>query len=162
MQETERMAGELERAAEGEAWHGPAFKQALEGVTATEASARLVPSVHTIWEIVLHMTAWTDEVERRLRENVRPLSSEADWPAPRAGDESAWSEATGALTDAHRRLRQTIREFPPSRLDEHLAGLTSEPAATSFYVMLHGLAQHDAYHTGQIAILRKAIGGGAD
>jgi hypothetical protein len=162
MQETDRMADELERATEGEAWHGPAFKQSLAGVTATEAGARPIPGVHTIWEIVLHMTAWTDEVERRLRENVRPLSAEADWPTPQAGDESAWSEATTALTDAHRRLRQTIREFPPSRLDEHLAGQADEPAATSFYVMLHGLAQHDAYHTGQLAILRKAIAGGAD
>ena len=53
-------------------------------------------------------------------------------------------------------LRQTIREFPPGRLAEQVPG-TPDEDPTSFYIMLHGLAQHDAYHAGQIAQLKKAV-----
>ncbi len=53
-------------------------------------------------------------------------------------------------------LRQTIREFPPGRLAEQVPGTSDEDSA-SFYIMLHGLAQHDAYHAGQIAMLKKAV-----
>jgi hypothetical protein len=161
MQETERMADELGRATDGGAWHGPAINEVLSGVSATQAGARPISNAHTIWEIVLHMTAWANEVERRLRENVRPLSARADWPATLEADDSSWSRARADLTEAHRRLRMTIREFPPSRLDDHPAGQAGEKDENSFYVMLHGLAQHDAYHAGQIAILKKVAAKGA-
>jgi uncharacterized damage-inducible protein DinB len=158
MLETERIAEEIDQAAVGEAWHGPALQQAVSGVGAEDARAQPVAGAHTIWEIVLHMTTWANEVERRLRENARPLDASEDWPAPGPEGEAAWTEVKSALVDAHRRLRQTIREFPTGRLAEQVPGTSGEDH-TSFYVMLHGLAQHDAYHAGQIAMLKKAVAG---
>ncbi len=38
---------------------------------------------------------------------------------------------------------------------------TPDEDPTSFYIMLHGLAQHDAYHAGQIAMLKKAVAASA-
>ena len=160
MLETERIAEVIDQAAVGEAWHGPALQQAVSGVGAEDARARPVAGAHTIWEIVLHMTTWANEVERRLRENARPLDASEDWPAPGPEGEAAWTEVKSALVDAHRLLRQTIREFPPRRLAEQVPGTSDEDAA-SFYIMLHGLAQHDAYHAGQIAMLKKAVAASA-
>ncbi len=158
MLETERIAEEIDQAAVGEAWHGPALQQAVNGVGAADARARPVAGAHTIWEIVLHMTTWAIEVERRLRENARPLDASEDWPDPGPEGEAAWTEVKSALVDAHRRLRQTIQEFPTGRLAEQVPSTSGEDH-TSFYVMLHGLAQHDAYHAGQIAMLKKAVAG---
>jgi uncharacterized damage-inducible protein DinB len=155
MEETDRIAEIIEQAADGDAWHGPALQEAVNGVDTKEAGARPVAGAHTIWEIVLHMTAWANEVERRLRERARPLDASADWPTPPCA-ETGWAEARSALMDAHRRLRQTIREFPAGRLPEPVPGKVEEDA-NSFYIMLHGLAQHDAYHAGQIAMLKKAV-----
>ncbi len=161
MSESERIADELDRMAHGGAWHGPAIAEALAGVSAAEAASRPIDGAHTIWEIVLHMCAWASEVECRLWQNARPLTGEEDWPEPSATDEEAWSRATSRLAEAHRRLRQAIREFPPSRLHEPVRGAPGDGPAGSFYVMLHGLAQHDAYHTGQIAMLKKAMANGS-
>jgi uncharacterized damage-inducible protein DinB len=158
VQENERIADELDRLNDGGAWHGPAIQEALQGVAAAEADARPVQGAHSIWEIVLHMTAWAEEVGRRLRENARPLAGEADWPSHAESSDTAWEAAKGELAAAHLQLRQAIREFPPARLEESVAGAESNRPADSFYVMLHGLAQHDAYHTGQIAILKRALG----
>jgi len=158
MCENVRIADELDRMAHGGAWHGPAIAEALDGVTARDAATRPVAGAHTIWEIVLHMTAWAAEVERRLWQRATQLTGEEDWPPVGATTEATWDEARSGLVDAHRRLRQAIREFPQSRLQELVPEATE---GGSFYVMLHGLAQHDAYHTGQIAILKRAMEGRA-
>ncbi len=100
------------------------------------------------------MTAWVNEVERRLRERAAPLNGEADWPPPVEHGADAWERDKAALRDAHVKLRMTIRDFSPRRLADPV--VNDEADGTSFYVMLHGLAQHDAYHAGQIAILKKA------
>lgn len=156
--ETSLIAEEISRATNGEAWHGPATMEALAEVSSEAAAARPISSAHTIWEIVLHMTAWAREVERRLRERSQPLLGEEDWPPVTSTSADAWSAALEDLADAHARLRQAIREFSPARLSDGVdgVGVLSAREQGTFYVMLHGLAQHDAYHTGQIAMLKKA------
>lgn len=156
MSEAMRIADQLDRMAHGRAWHGPAMLEALSGVSAAEAAARPIPGAHTIWEIVLHMTGWAREVARRLLEHARPEPEDGDWREPPSEHAEAWSEAVRGLEAAHRELRAAIRDFPPHRLDDQVVGDTQE-GPSSFYVMLHGLAQHDAYHTGQIAILTRAV-----
>jgi hypothetical protein len=159
MLESEMIADELDRMNHGGAWHGPAIRETLNGVSAGEAVARPIPGAHNIWEIVLHMTAWADEVGRRLEQDARPLTGEADWPAVGPTTETEWEDTRTGLSDAHRRLRLAIREFPPGRLQDQVGGLDNGGPPDSFYVMLHGLAQHDAYHTGQISLLKKAMAG---
>jgi hypothetical protein len=44
-----------------------------------------------------------------------------------------------------------VRAFPESRLSDNAPNRDH-----SFYVLLHGMVQHDLYHAGQIAILKKA------
>jgi len=159
MLESEMIADELDRMSHGGAWHGPATDEALAGISAAAAGARPIPGAHSIWEIVLHMTAWANEVGRRLEQDARLLTGEADWPVVAGKTESDWRLARSGLSDAHRRLRVAIREFPPSRLQEQVKGTDNNGPPDSFYVMLHGLAQHDAYHTGQISLLKKAMAG---
>jgi hypothetical protein len=159
MLESEMIADELDRMNHGGAWHGPAIQETLNGVSVSGAVARPIPGAHTIWEIVQHMTAWANEVGRRLEEDARPLTGEADWPVVEATTETEWEDARTRLSDAHRRLRVAIREFPPARLQDQVSGADNGGPADSFYVMLHGLAQHDAYHTGQISLLKKAMAG---
>jgi hypothetical protein len=55
MSEIHRIADQLKRSLEGEAWHGPALRELLSGVTAKQAAARPLAGAHSIWEIVLHI-----------------------------------------------------------------------------------------------------------
>jgi len=54
------------------------------------------------------------------------------------------------LKRVHGVLIEAVSGFNESQLDETVPG-----ASYSFYNMLHGLVQHDLYHAGQIAILKK-------
>src|SRR2546425_7694088 len=88
--ETRRIADQLERAFEGEAWHGPSLREVLAQVTAPRAAARPIPSAHTIGEIAAHVAAWEDAVRRRLEGELVELSEAQDWPRIDDTGEAAW------------------------------------------------------------------------
>lgn len=154
MSEIERIQDQFHRAFHGEAWHGPALLEALEGVSAEVVATRPLPSAHTIWEIVLHVTATHHLVIRRLHGEPARLSPEEDWPPVDASDAAAWSRALDELKRRHAELLQTLAQIDDGRLDEPIVKDFS-----SLYVTLHGLIQHDLYHAGQIVLLKKGVPG---
>lgn len=150
MSEITRIQDQLRRAYRGPAWHGPSLREVLEGVGAEAAAARPLPEAHSIWEIVLHVAGWQDVVRRRLGgEKVREPDP-GDWPAQGSGEE-AWREALEALDRSHAALLEAVGRVDPARLDE----LLFRGAEWSVYVSLHGVVQHNLYHAGQIALLKK-------
>ena len=157
MTELERIVRELEHAHAGSPWHGPSRADVLADVTVEEAARRPSPQGHGIWALVLHMSAWTREVARRVREGDKRLPVEGDWPAPPTPNPQEWRAAVAALDAAHREVVAAVRARGAPRLDER-AGSAEELSTgggVTYRVMLHGLAQHDAYHTGQIALLKR-------
>lgn len=147
--ETARIADQLRRMYHGPAWHGPALKELLEGVTQQQAAARPLPNAHSIWELVLHITTWIRVARERLRatHNIDPTPDE-DWPAP----SGAWGDALAALESECSDFEGAIRFFALDRLGQPAP--CTEPQ--TFYILMHGAIQHIAYHAGQIALLRKS------
>jgi uncharacterized damage-inducible protein DinB len=155
MKEVERIADQLSRAFVGEAWHGPAVMEILDGITAREASARPFKSAHNIWEIVLHVAAWENACLRRLHGDRAQLPSEEDWPAiPEAGEQS-WEESKKAVKQSYEQLRHAISQLADAQLDQPIV-----EGLSTVYVTLQGIVQHSLYHAGQIAILKKAVSEG--
>lgn len=151
MTETERIADQLERGFSGDAWHGDPLLKILEGVTAKQAAATPIRNAHSIWEIVNHLRAWRPTVEARLSGQVRELAGAADWPPVTDKSDTAWRDCVRDLIHRHESFIKAVRAFPESKLND--------PAPNrdhSYYVMLHGMVQHDLYHAGQIAMLKKA------
>jgi uncharacterized damage-inducible protein DinB len=141
----------LQRAFKGEAWHGPSLRELLADVTSNNAAARPVANAHKIWEIVLHLTAWHRAVKRRLEGEAVQLSPQEDWPAADETHATAWKNALAALENSHQQLCETILQLTEAQLQNIVPGKNY-----SVYFMLHGLIQHDLYHAGQIALLKKA------
>lgn len=151
MTEAERITDQLRRAFEKHAWHGPSLQELLADVPAGKAARRPIPEAHSIWELVRHIAAWESVVRRRLAgERLVELSPEQDWPAVTDVSEAAWKQTMEELERGHLELRQAIARWPDTRLPEIVPG-----QKYSFYVMLHGVIQHDLYHAGQIAVLKK-------
>jgi len=151
--EVRRIEDQLKRAFEGPAWHGPSVLETLGRVTAARAAARPIRSAHTIWEIALHIAVWEDVVRRRIGGEAVSLTSEQDWPPVKKTGAAAWKGALASLRRGHRALRDAVARLPESRLAEKVGS-----RGTAVYVLLHGAIQHDLYHAGQIAILKKAKG----
>jgi uncharacterized damage-inducible protein DinB len=151
--EAARIADQLRRAFGGEAWHGDSLFEILEGVTAGRAALRPIASAHTIWELVLHIAAWDGAALRRMGGVAASLSDAENVPAVRDASETAWRTALAEVRRVHEELVAAVAALPDSRLDEMVPG--KEGAHYTFYYMLHGVVQHELYHAGQIAILRK-------
>jgi uncharacterized damage-inducible protein DinB len=152
MNEIQRIEDQLRRAFEGHAWHGPAVRELLADVTADKAAARPLSDAHSIWEIVLHIATWEEVARRRLQgETVADLPSEQDWPPVLDTSEAAWRQTLDGLERGHRALRESIARSDEARLAEMVPGKEH-----SVYYLLHGIIQHDLYHAGQIAVLKKA------
>ncbi len=64
--ESSGIADQLQRAFYGSAWHGPAVMEILEDVDALTAAARPIASVHSIWELLLHVAVWDAAALTRL------------------------------------------------------------------------------------------------
>lgn len=152
MTEIERIREQLKRAFEGHAWHGPSVMEVLSDVSAQQAAARVFPAAHTIWELTLHIGAWEGACLTRLHGERAELSDAEDWPAVTETTESAWQRCKSNLEDGNLKLRDAIASLDEQRLDEPI--LSGMP---SVYITVQGVVQHDLYHAGQIAILKKAL-----
>ncbi len=153
-------AEQLRKGFADDPWHGPSTADLLRGLTAEQAAARPLPAAHSIWELVLHMTGWMDEVRRRLLGGEPGLPEAGDWPAVPAATAAGWEAAQHALADSAAALGAAIRALRPEDL-ARTVGRASRPLGTgvTLAAMLSGVVQHNAYHSGQIALLRKGAGG---
>jgi uncharacterized damage-inducible protein DinB len=151
--EATRIADQLRRAFAGEAWHGDSLFEILEGVAAAQAAARPIKNAHTIWELVLHIAAWDNAVLRRLAGVAVELSDTQNFPPVKDATETAWRKALAEVRRVHEELVKAVSLLPDSQLDQMVPG--KEGAHYTFYYMLHGVAQHELYHAGQIALLKK-------
>lgn len=155
MSESARIADQLRRAFEGPAWHGPALLELLEDVNATTAHVKPLTAVHSIWELILHVAVWDEAGIRRLAGQKWQPTGTANFPlVPKNPTEAAWRKAVTALKRTHHNLVKTVASLPDSRLTDRVPGKRYD-----FYHMLHGIAQHELYHAGQMAILKKAVSG---
>jgi uncharacterized damage-inducible protein DinB len=152
--ELNRLADQLRRAVEGEAWHGPSVLEALAGVSAPQAAAHPIAGAHSIWELVLHLCGDYSLVMRRMAGDGRPLTPEEGWPACPPATEENWRESVDRLSRLNQEFRQAVVGFPVDRLD---LPLVPEPPYSA-YTQFIGITQHTLYHAGQIVLLKRALG----
>jgi uncharacterized damage-inducible protein DinB len=148
--EINRIVDQMDRAMNGEAWHGPHLEELLKDVSAQQAAAHPVAEVHSIWELVNHIGAWNAILADRASGRAVAVTEEQDWPPVTNTSEEAWKLALQQMRSSRARLRSAVQKLTDAQLDDIAPGKDH-----SIYVMLHGGVQHDLYHAGQIAVLKK-------
>lgn len=152
MKEVELILKQLESTYAGDPWHGPSFKTVVRGITAEVASARVPGEAHTIWELVSHMQGWSDVVIRRLQSTPISEPVDGDFPEPPPPTAANWKATLKKFDATMEEMRQTVASLTPAALNRPVPG-----RQTPVTEMLHGIIWHNVYHTGQIAILKRAI-----
>ena len=137
-----------------DAWHGPSLRKLLRGVGVDHAIRKPIPGAHSIWEVVLHVTAWDEICTRRLRGELilATTGSPEDWPAVQETTEARWQEDVTLLFRAQSELARTVEGLPEARLEDKAPGWP-----WTNHLMIHGTLHHDLYHAGQIALLKRAL-----
>ncbi len=158
MSEIRRIRGQLRAAFDGSPWYGTSVAEILEGVTAEDAAEHPVSEAHSIWELVLHMAHWRRVALEALAGRsiaVYGADVRGDWRTPETTTEEAWQEARRELRQTQDELLAILEDTLEEAGDDLLAQ-TVPGREYPFYVLLHGVVQHDVYHLGQIALLKKA------
>lgn len=154
LNEIQRIIDQLRRAYDGDAWHGPSLRAVLDGVSAEIASARPIRDAHSIREIVRHATFWHDAVRRRIGGEIVDPQGVEEWPEAEVDGEDGWGRELADLDRAHAALLAAVGRLGVEDLERDVPG-----KPYSVYVLLHGLVQHNLYHSGQVALLKKAAVG---
>jgi uncharacterized damage-inducible protein DinB len=118
------------------------------------AEAHPIKNAHSIWELVLHIAAWDGAALKRTGGTAVELSGEQNFPPVKDGSEAAWRNAIEDAKRTHIELVKAVAAFPDSRLQEQVAGKTE--SHYNFFYLFSGIVQHELYHAGQIALLKKA------
>ena len=153
MSECARLADQIRRAFDGEAWHGDSLLEILADVDAKTAAARPIKNAHSIWELVLHIATWDGAALDRVAGKAVEPSDEENFPAVKDPSDGAWRKAVEAVKRKHANLVRAVAAFPDSRLREQVPG--KKESYYDFFYLFSGIVQHELYHAGQIALLKK-------
>ena len=129
---------------------------ALEGLPTSEAGATVEGSPHTIFQVLHHMTYWTDIAVARMHgdDPPDPASAAEGWDFPAAPeDESDWEAAVASLAEGLRASEALVAD-PEYDLDR-VAHARTGSSARHEVLMVQG---HNSYHLGQIVQLRQQLG----
>lgn len=145
--EIARIVQQLEESFSGPAYHGPAILSALKGVSASNCTQKPGGSLHSICELVVHVAAELRHACALLEGTaVQWVEGVTTWPpAP-----LSWPEAMNELSAAHESFLAAVARLHDDLLDTELTQVRR-----TYYVMLHGMVQHNAYHAGQISLLKR-------
>ncbi|MPR36503.1 DinB family protein [Salmonirosea aquatica] len=142
-----------------QAWHGPSVVEVLRGVSPKLADKRISPSTHTIAELVFHMTTWRIFAVRKLQGDASfdIKTKEKNWKTFALVDEFEWETLQMELSLSQEELISELEKRDSDAfLDQIVPGRDY-----SYYTLLHGLINHDLYHAGQIALIKKGLSSSA-
>jgi uncharacterized damage-inducible protein DinB len=154
------LRAQLRHAVAGDPWHGSPIARLLDGLTASQAAAKPIGGAHSIWELALHLASWQGEVAARVGGRVWSIPDDGDWPEVGEVSEARWSAARERLETTRAQLDAALAALPEEGLNRRV-GSERDPAMGSGVTLREavlGIVQHHAYHGGQIALLRRALG----
>src|SRR5260370_378848 len=119
----------------------PALLELVQHIHVDHAAAKPITHAHSIWEIVLHVTAWQEAVLKRLNGQAVDLNGDEDWPPVTDNSESAWEAAIESLNAGHQKLAQKIATLSDADLEQKIPGRDHTVYKTVPY-----LTPHNLYH----------------
>ncbi|MHB1137166.1 MAG: DinB family protein [Coriobacteriia bacterium] len=155
--DSKALVEELRRSMSGQTWFGPPLAELIADVDATAASRHVTGTSHSIWEIVSHLGVWARYAAYRFRGGVPRELDEENWPPIPCADEQAWATACEALFAAYDEAADALSILPAERLDavDPTTPVDQDGEPVTLRRVAAGLAQHAAYHAGQIAVIKR-------
>lgn len=148
--EINRIADQIQFGYAGPAWHGPHITKVLAKIDVRQLENTSRNS-HNIAEILEHMIAWRVFAIKNMSGTAYDITEDAvNFPQVKTIDAAYWDDLKSRLAHNQKDLIAVIRSHSDDKLLETVPGRQYD-----FYILLHGIVQHDLYHLGQIVLLSK-------
>ena len=145
---------QLKTSYDGEPWFGRAVKKILAEVD-PKAALQKPNGQHSMLEILYHMINWREFTISRLQpgnDKTMQYFDEHDWRQLDHSDPSLWDKGLQLLENTQQLLTTLL-----STLDDTILGTQVADREYNYRFLLHGVIQHDIYHLGQIAYVKKQL-----
>jgi uncharacterized damage-inducible protein DinB len=136
----------LEEIYSGEPWFGESILTKLKDVAEVSAFKQPKAGEHSIAELVAHMIFWRRAALQKITGNdaaAFSMQSPDNWPALESLKKMGWKKLTESLRETQESLVSELHKNAP---------LSDEVSA-----QINGTIEHDIYHLGQIAIVKKLV-----
>lgn len=151
MKENKRLKKLLKDHFNGDPWIDVQILDSLKGITA-KAAARNINGLNSIWQIIHHMTCWRETLLQRVQGKKIPSPADNYFVPLDDTSSKAWTAAVKRLKASQKALLDYLSAGETGEMDEI-------PASGNYtrYELLQGVLQHDAYHLGQIVLIKKML-----
>ena len=132
------------------------FDKAIDGIPVDKRGAHAVGFDHSPWQLLEHMRLAQEDI---LDFCVNPTYThkmkwpDDYWPAPTPSNDAAWTESVASFARSREKMKALARDVPD---------LTAKvPTGKGDHTYLRAIllvADHSAYHVGQIVAVRRALG----
>lgn len=138
----------------GENWYGENFRNKIDGLTDEQAFNKPIPHVHTVAELISHITVWRCSNIGKLKGKPTGLTMESaeNWKDNELLKQEGWESLKTAFYQSAEELTLLLEKRDDAFLEETYNGNDH-----NWRGLLEGLIQHDIYHLGQIAITLKLM-----
>ena len=142
----------LENTLDGDPWFGRPVYAMLREVDSSIAFKRPTAESHSLIDLLYHMLTWSEFTLKRIeKDRINDLAAfeKIDWREidPKVHD---WDEGLAAFIATHQQIMALLQTKDDSFLKEIV-----DYRQYNFRFLLNGLIQHNIYHLGQVAYLRK-------
>ena len=135
----------------GNPWLDINIVDTLNELTASQA-ARKIGDFNSIWQIVQHLVAWRETNLVRIQGEMVPAPANNFMEEIQDTTEAAWEQLLERLQQSQQMILAYFENADTASFDT-----IYKPNQHSYYEHLQGILQHDAYHLGQIVLLKKLI-----
>lgn len=132
------------------------FNQAVQGLTYKQAGIRVEGVPHTIWELIEHIRIAQDDILEFSKnpDYEAPVWPDEYWPAdskPRSKEQ--FEKSIGAIQKGIKEMKELVRN-PQNNLQK----LLSYGDGQTLFREAMLIVDHNAYHIGQIVLIRRLLG----
>lgn len=149
-----RYADHFREIYDGSPWYGDNIVTKMDRLTDDTAFARPVPGMHSVAEVVSHMTYWRQSLIARLRQDSSfkaSVNSEDNWKSLERLKAQGWDTVRGAFVAT----QESILSLLSQQSDDILEREYSD--GSTYDYLIRGVIQHDVYHIGQVGLIRTLI-----
>jgi len=152
--ETQYIIKSFESTLSGQPWFGRAVYEILEEVDEAKANIKPTGSDHSMIVLLWHMNTWAEFVlgslENKTIDEMKAIEAN-DW---REIDPQVhtWKKGMEHLKATHSKIIEILNKKEDSLLSEIVP-----TRRFNYRFMLNGLIQHNIYHLGQVAYVKKTL-----
>lgn len=132
------------------------FDKAVEGIPVDKRGARAPGFEHSPWQLVEHMRlAQEDILDFCINANYQHNLKWPDdyWPAAAPPSDTAWQESLASFSRSRARMTALARD-----MEDLTARVPTGKGTQTYLRAILLVADHTAYHVGQLVALRRALG----